>query len=116
MTDAAKVREARARGEADAAKARLLATMDELKGRLAPGKLTSDAVQAAKDKSIVVADNTVTAVKDKPLMAAGIATAAALFIARKPLFSAVGRWISGDEDETTTQRTSLERTSEQEEI
>ncbi|MFC7537830.1 hypothetical protein ACFQPG_10705 [Sphingomonas sp. GCM10030256] len=106
MTDAAKVREARARGEADAAKARLMGTMDELKARLAPGKLTSDAVQAAKDKGITVADNTVTAVKDKPVMAAGVATAAALFLARKPLFAAVGRWFRGedDQDDTTTTR------------
>lgn len=97
-TQASSVREARARGEADAAKVRLMGTMDELKARLAPGKLASEAVQAAKDRSIVVADDTVTAVKDKPLMAAGIATAAALFIARKPLVSALGRWVSGGSD------------------
>lgn len=96
MTEAASVREARARGEADAAKARLLGTLDELKAKLAPGKLASDAVQAAKDRSIVVADDTVTAVKDKPLMAAGIATATALFIARKPLFGAVTGWFRKD--------------------
>jgi ElaB/YqjD/DUF883 family membrane-anchored ribosome-binding protein len=85
----ASVREARARGEADAAKARLMETADELKARLAPGKLTSDAVQAVKDKSIVMADDTVTAVKDRPMMAAGVVTATALFLARKPLFATV---------------------------
>ena len=105
MTEAAKVREARARGEAEAAKARLMGTVDELKARLAPGKLTSDAVQAAKDKSIVVADNTVTAVKEKPFVAAGIATAAALFIARRPLFSAVGRWFGGKNGTVETEKT-----------
>lgn len=92
----ASVREARARGEADAAKARLMDTMEELKVRLAPRKLASDAVQAAKDKSIVMADDTVTKVKDKPLMAAGVATATALFLARKPLFSAVYGWFRGN--------------------
>lgn len=97
---AASVREARARGEADAAKARLMGTLDEVKERLAPGTLTSNAVQAVKDKSIVVADDTVAAVKDKPMMAAGIATATALFIARKPLFAAVARWWSKDDDNT----------------
>lgn len=102
MTDAGQVREARARGEADAAKARLTETMEELKTRLAPGKLASDAVQAAKDRSIVAADDTVTAVKDKPLMAAGIATAAALFIARKPLIAAVGRWVGSSDDNYPT--------------
>jgi len=99
MSDAHEVRIARARGDADAAKARLMATLDEVKLRLAPGKLASDAMQTAKNKSIVVADDTVTAVKDRPLMAAGIAAAAAAFIARKPLVAAVGRWLGGDEEE-----------------
>ncbi|GAA4039717.1 hypothetical protein GCM10022281_20730 [Sphingomonas rosea] len=99
MSDAHEIRIARARGEADAAKARLMATLDEVKLRLAPGKLASDAVQNAKNKGLVVADETVTAVKDRPLMAAGIAAAAAAFIARKPLVAAVGRWIGGDDED-----------------
>ena len=96
MSGAEQVRVARARGKADAAKSQLMATVDELKVRLAPAKLTSDAVQSVKNKSIVVADEAVTAVKDRPAMAAGIATAAALFIARKPLFAAVARWFGED--------------------
>lgn len=98
MTEAASVREARARGEADAAKARLMGTLDEVKARLAPKALAGNAVQAAKDKSIVVADDTVAAVKDRPVMAAGIATATALFLARKPLFSAVAGWFRNGAD------------------
>jgi len=96
VSDAHEVRIARARGEADVRKARLMATLDEVKTRLAPGKLAGDAVQKAKDKSIVVADDTVTAVKDRPLMAAGLAAAAAMLIARKPLAAAVGRMLGGD--------------------
>lgn len=109
--EAARVREARARGEAETAKARLMETVEELKARLAPAKLKDDAVQAVKDKSIVVADDTVTAVKDKPMMAAGIATATALFIARKPLFAAIGRWWSddGSSDGNTTHSKSSRR-------
>lgn len=99
MSSANDIRIARARGDADAAKARLMATLDQVKLRLAPGKLASDAVQSAKNNAIVVADDTVTAVKDRPLMAAGIAAAAAAFIARKPLVAAVGRWLGGDEDD-----------------
>ncbi|WP_294171445.1 hypothetical protein [uncultured Sphingomonas sp.] len=83
------VREARARGEADAAKARLMGDVDELKARLAPGKLASDAVQTAKDKSIVAADGAVTAAKQKPGVAAGIGAGVLLLLARKPLFRAV---------------------------
>ena len=92
MNGAAGVREARARGEADAAKARLMGTVEELKARLAPGKLASEAVQAAKDKSIVVADGTVNRAREKPGMVAGAAAATALVIARKPLFSALKSW------------------------
>ncbi len=92
MNGAAGVREARARGEADAAKARLMGTVEEVKTRLAPGKLASDAVQAAKDKSIVVADGTVNRAREKPAMVAGAAAATALVMARKPLFSALKNW------------------------
>ncbi|GAA4018522.1 hypothetical protein GCM10022280_17550 [Sphingomonas swuensis] len=98
MSGAAKVRIARARGEADQAKARLMGTVEEAKARLAPGKLASDAVQSAKDKSIVVADDAVTAVKERPGLAAGVATAAALYIARRPLFAAVRGLFGGSDD------------------
>lgn len=97
MSDAARVRIARARGQADSAKARLMGTVDEAKERLAPGRLASEAVQSAKDKSIVVADDAVSKVKERPGMTAGIATAAALFIARRPLFAAVGRLFRSDD-------------------
>ncbi|URD61313.1 hypothetical protein M8312_02010 [Sphingomonas sp. KRR8] len=99
MTDAHQVRIAQARGQADAAKARLMATVEEVKARLAPKTLAGNAMQAAKDKSIVVADDTVTAVKEKPMMAAGIAGATALLIARKPLIAAIGRWWRGEADD-----------------
>jgi ElaB/YqjD/DUF883 family membrane-anchored ribosome-binding protein len=89
MTEAAQVREARARGEADAAKARLMGDVEELKARLAPGKLASDAVQTAKDKSIVAADGAVSAAKKKPGMAAGIGAGLLVLLARKPLFRAI---------------------------
>jgi ElaB/YqjD/DUF883 family membrane-anchored ribosome-binding protein len=104
MTDAAQVRVSRARGEADAAKARLMCTVEEAKARLAPGKLASDAVQSAKNRSIVAADDAVGAVKDRPGFAAGIVGAAALIIARKPLFAAVGRLFGGGKNETKSER------------
>jgi ElaB/YqjD/DUF883 family membrane-anchored ribosome-binding protein len=107
---AAQVRIARARGEADAAKARLMNTADEIKARLAPGKIASDAVQSAKDKSIVAADEAVTAVKDNPGLSAGIATVAALYIARKPLFSAVRGLFRGSDSDTDTHDNASRRT------
>jgi len=112
MSGAAHVRIARARGEADQAKARLMGTVEEAKARLAPGKLASDAVQSAKDKSIVVADDAVSTIKDRPGLTAGIATVAALVIARKPLFAAVrGLFRSSDQD--TEQDTSSRRRADE---
>ena len=102
----ASIKEARARGEAEAAKTRLTGTLDELKARLAPKTLANHAVQAAKDKSIVVADDTVSAVKDKPLLSAGIAAGTALFLARRPVFSAIGRLFSRKDRSATTTKTS----------
>lgn len=102
MSGVAHVRVARARGEADAAKARLMATLDEAKARLAPAKLASDAVQTAKDKSIIAADDAVAKVKERPGLTAGIATLAALVIARKPLFAAVRGFFQGSDDDTDT--------------
>jgi ElaB/YqjD/DUF883 family membrane-anchored ribosome-binding protein len=89
MTEASQVREARARGEADAAKARLMSDVDELKARLAPAKLASEAVQTAKNKSLFAADGAVTAAKQKPGMAAGVGAGVLVLLARKPLFRAV---------------------------
>jgi ElaB/YqjD/DUF883 family membrane-anchored ribosome-binding protein len=100
----ASVKEARARSDAEAAKARLTGTLDELKFRLAPKTLAGHAVQAAKDKSIVVADDTVSAVKGKPVMSAGIAAGTALFLARRPLFWAVGRLFSRKNKSKTTSK------------
>lgn len=117
MSGVAHVRIARARGEADQAKARLMNTVEEAKARLAPGKLTSDAVQSAKDKSIVLADDAVTKVKERPGLTAGIATAAALYIARKPLFSAVRGFFRSSDTDTAfdTQDTASRRKADAEE-
>ena len=113
MTDAAQVRLSRARGEADAAKARLMGTVEEVKIRLAPGKLASEAVQTAKNKGIVAADGAVEAVKDRPGLVAGVTTAAALFLARRPLWSAVSRlWSSDDGDELKTKQIRRSRKTE----
>ena len=116
MSDAAKVRIARARGQADAARARLMGTVEETKARLAPGKLASDAVQSAKDKSIVVADDAVAKVKERPGLTAGIATVAALFIARKPLFAAVRGLFSSSDTEAEENTSSRQKAGEMEEL
>lgn len=130
MTEAFTIREARARGEADAAKARLMETFEELKARAAPKRVVGDAVDAAKeraslaageardkavatahavkdrtvatayaarDKTAELAEDTVTVVKDRPVLAAGLVGALGLFLARKPIIAAV-KGLFDDED------------------
>nr|WP_294167377.1 hypothetical protein [uncultured Sphingomonas sp.] len=114
MSEAIQVREARARGEADAAKARLMGDVDELKARLAPGKLASDAVQTAKDKSIVAADGAVTAAKQKPGIAAGIGAGVLVLLARKPLFRAVAGLFRGKRSRDDLEQTGRRRAASSE--
>lgn len=86
---AAKIRIAAARGEAEAARDRLAATIEEIKHRLAPRTLAQDAWAGAKEKGTEVADQTLAAAKERPALVAGVATGAALLIARKPLWRLV---------------------------
>ena len=84
---AADIRIAEKRGEADAARNALIGTVEEIKDRLAPGVLASDAWEGAKEKGVSVASGAVDSVIQRPVLAVGVAAGAALIIARKPIFS-----------------------------
>lgn len=86
---AADVRIAAARGEAEARRQELAATLETIKLRLAPATIAQDAWQGAKDKSSEVAGTAVSAVKQRPGLAAGVAAGAALLLAHKSLISLV---------------------------
>ena len=92
------IRIAAARGEAEAHRQRLLATVEEIKLRLAPKTIAGEAWTSAKDKGSEVADTTLTAVRQRPVMAAGVAAGAALILARKPLLAFI-TGLFGDADE-----------------
>ena len=93
-----------ARREADAARQRLLATASELQERLRPGTIASNAWEGVKDRSGELADDAVEAVKERPVAAASVLAAFTLFLARRPIRSAVSRLFSkeADEDLVTT--------------
>jgi hypothetical protein len=74
------------RREADAAKASMLANADALKSRLAPGVLVDNAVESAREKALVVAEQTVGAAQARPALAGSVAGGLLLLLARKPLF------------------------------
>ena len=88
---AADIRIAAARGEIAARRAAFLATIDEIKARLAPKAVAHTAWEGAKDKTGEVAEATLAAVKERPLLTAGVVAGAGAVLARKPLFALVAR-------------------------
>lgn len=88
-----------ARREADAARQRLLATASELQERLRPGTIASNAWEGVKDRGGELADDAVEAVKERPVAAASVLAAFTLFLARRPIRSAVSRLFSKEDDE-----------------
>lgn len=106
---AADVRIAAARGDANAKRQKLLGTLDELKVRLAPKTIAQDAWEGAKDKGSEVADTTITAVKQRPAIAAGVAAGAALLLARKPLFSLVTGLFSDSDQPQSSEHIKIDK-------
>lgn len=82
---------AAARIEVERSRARVMATAHELQDRLSPRTLARGAWQGAKEKSADLAENTVDAVRARPLAATGIVAAIAMFLAREPLIDLGGR-------------------------
>ena len=97
---ASAIRIATARGEADAARARFVTTIEEIKLRLAPKTIAQETWDTAKAKGTEIADSTLDAVRERPAMIAGVATGAALLIARKPVWNLIaGLFKTPDDDE-----------------
>ena len=89
MTDTPQVLAARA--DAEQAQQRLVATLQELQQRIAPGTLARDAWDGAKAKGADLAEDAVDAVKRRPVAAGGVVAALALFLAREPLMGLAGK-------------------------
>ena len=87
-----------ARQEAERARRRLAATAAEVQQRLKPGTLAQNAWEGVKDKSGEMADDAVEAVKSRPVPVAAALAAFALFLARAPIRSAVGRLFDGEDE------------------
>jgi hypothetical protein len=91
-----------ARRKAEQARARLMATVEELidygeklQQSLQPGHLAKDAWEAAKSRGADVAEDAVDAVRKRPVMASSAVAALALFIAREPLMDLAGKLMNG---------------------
>ena len=91
---------ARVQYEAIQAKKRLASTAAALQYRLKPGTIVNNAWEGVRDKSSVIADDALQAVKDRPAAASGVVAAIAIFLVRHPLWRAATRLVSRrDEDE-----------------
>ena len=84
-----------ARAEVDRSRARVMATAHELQERLSPKTLARNTWQGAKEKGADLAENTVDAVKARPLAATGVVAAITMFLAREPLMDLASRFVDG---------------------
>ena len=87
-----------ARQRAETARKQLMETATELQARLRPGTIASNAWEGVKDKSGELADDAVGAVKARPAAAASVLAAFTLFLARRPIKSAVSKLFSKEPD------------------
>ena len=93
-----------AREQVERSRARVMATAQELQERLSPKTLAKDAWQGAKEKGADLAENTVDAVRSRPLAATGIVAAITMFLAREPLMDLAGKLVDGMTEKRRTRR------------
>jgi ElaB/YqjD/DUF883 family membrane-anchored ribosome-binding protein len=93
-----------ARAEVERSRARVMATAQELQERLSPKTLAKGAWQGAKEKGADLAENTVDAVKSRPLAATGVVAAITMFLAREPLIDLAGKLVGGVGEKRKTRR------------
>ena len=80
-----------ARVEVDRIRSRLMSTAHELQDRLSPRTLARNTWQGAKEKGADIAEDTVDAVKARPLTTTGVVAAITMFLAREPLIDLAGK-------------------------
>jgi ElaB/YqjD/DUF883 family membrane-anchored ribosome-binding protein len=90
--------------DVDRARARLLASLDEVSRQFAPHRLMSEAWEKAKDKGADLAEDAVDAVKARPLTATGVVAAITMFLAREPLMDLAGKLVDGAKGKTRKRR------------
>lgn len=103
MTDSPEI--AAARSEVERSRGRVMATAQELQERLSPKTLAKGAWQGAKEKGADLAENTVDAVKSRPLAATGVVAAITMFLAREPLMDLAGKLVGSVGEKRKTRRT-----------
>ena len=95
---------AAARIEVERSRSRVIATAHELQERLSPKTLAKGAWQGAKEKGADLAENTVDAVRARPLATTGVIAALTMFLAREPLIDLAGRIANGVGEKRKTRK------------
>jgi hypothetical protein len=82
-----------AKAAVDRSRERLMSTAQELQDRLSPKTIARNTWQGAKEKGADLAENTVDAVRARPLAATGVIAGIAMFLAREPLIDLASKVI-----------------------
>ena len=101
-----------ARAEVDRSRARLMSTAHELQDRLSPRTLARNTWQGAKEKGADIAENTVDAVKARPLTTTGVVAAITMFLAREPLIDLAGKVVGKSKKKSPATRKAKEDETE----
>jgi hypothetical protein len=93
-----------AKRDAERSRKALMETAHDLQQRLKPGTIAGNAWEGVKERGTDLAESTAEAVKARPIAVSAGLAAFTLFLARKPLKSAVSRIFHSapDEDLVTT--------------
>jgi hypothetical protein len=103
---------ARAQYEALMAKKRLTSTAGALQYRLKPGTLANHAWEGVRDKSSVMADDALQAVKERPRAASGVLAAIVIFLVRHPLWRGASKLFSRSREDEGVIKTNLDNHDE----
>ena len=93
-----------ARAEVEIARKRMLDTLGELQRQFAPRALVREAWETAREKGAELAEETVDAVKARPLAVTGVVAAITMFLAREPLMDLAGKLVGGVSNKSKTRK------------
>jgi Protein of unknown function (DUF3618) len=99
-----------ARAEVEIARKRMLDTLGELQRQFAPRALVREAWETAREKGAELAEETVDAVKARPLAATGVVAAITMFLAREPLMELAGKLVGGVSDKRKARKSGRAKT------
>jgi ElaB/YqjD/DUF883 family membrane-anchored ribosome-binding protein len=99
-----------ARAEVDRSRSRLMSTAHELQDRLSPKTLARNTWQGAKEKGADLAENTVDAVRARPLAATGVVAAITMLLAREPLIGLAGKVVGRGKKKASSRKAEEDET------